>query len=197
MHISHTHTDVRRVSSLQASHSTSAAASPVLASLGPCTRCRRCASVQVKRESSSSSWWISTYGKHLAVKHQDPLKILFLAPKWAMASISFTLVVTRCTIQQRSRPNFNIGFLSNVRQSSMISDWWKEVDGGFKTEGWNDRATDWWMMGGLKWEEADWCYLLALLHKVLDQHPAQCFHPFLFSLFPSLNSPLSLLPHSL
>lgn len=44
------------------------------------------------------------------------------------------------------------------------------------------------MMGRLKWEETDWCYLLAMLHKVLDQHSAQCLYPFILSSLPSLDS---------
>ena len=41
------------------------------------------------------------------------------------------------------------------------------------------------MMGRLKREETDWCYLLAMLHTVLDQHTAQCLYPFILSSLPS------------
>lgn len=62
----------------------------------------------------------------------------------------------------------------------MISDWWKGMN-GFKMEGWKDRARDWGMMARLKWEETGGCYLLVMLHKVLDQHTAQCLYPFIHS----------------
>lgn len=42
--------------------------------------------------------------------------------------------------------------------------------------------------GRLKWEETDWCYLLAMLHKVLDQHTAQHLYPFILSSLPSLDT---------
>lgn len=55
-------------------------------------------------------------------------------------------------------------------------------------KGWKDGVRDWWMMGRLKWEETDWCYLLAMLHTLLDQHTAQCLYPFILSSLSSLVS---------
>lgn len=43
-------------------------------------------------------------------------------------------------------------------------------------EGWKSLG----LMDGLKWAETDWCYLLATLHKVLDQPTAQHADPFIF-----------------
>ena len=78
-------------------------------------------------------------------------------------------------------------------KNGMISDWWEGMN-GFKMEGWVDGPRDWWTMGGLKWEETDWCYLLAMLHTVLGQHTAQCLYPFILRLSPASHFGPFLLP---
>lgn len=100
-----------------------------------------------------------------------------------MASISLALAFIHYTIYKAGRTS-----IPDFLQMCVKMAWFQIDEEEWMVLRWKDGVRDWWMMWRLKWEETDRCYLLAMLHTVLDQHRAQCLYPQILSFLPSWDS---------
>lgn len=116
--------------------------------------------------------------QRLSFKTWVALKILMFCPHSEKQS-QFSSFSVHPLLNLQRRRRFNNRLLMSkphnlrlMKRNEWLYDWGRK-----------DEASDWFMMGRLKWEETDGPYLLAVLHTVLDQHTAQClsFHPQLTS----------------